>query len=40
MVLEHLLEVNNLSVSFKVEEGEVQAVRNVSFNLKKVRHWL
>lgn len=35
MVLEHLLEVNNLSVSFKVEEGEVQAVRNVSFNLKK-----
>jgi len=29
------LEVNNLSVSFKVEEGEVQAVRNVSFNLKK-----
>jgi len=33
--LEHLLEVNNLSVSFKVEEGEVQAVRNVSFNLKK-----
>lgn len=35
MILEHLLEVNNLSVSFKVEEGEVQAVRNVSFNLKK-----
>ncbi|MCC0628194.1 ABC transporter ATP-binding protein [Clostridioides sp. ES-S-0108-01] len=33
--MEHLLEVNNLSVSFKVEEGEVQAVRNVSFNLKK-----
>lgn len=29
------MEVNNLSVSFKVEEGEVQAVRNVSFNLKK-----
>ncbi|UUV14253.1 ABC transporter ATP-binding protein [Clostridioides difficile] len=33
--MEHLLEVNNLSVNFKVEEGEVQAVRNVSFNLKK-----
>ncbi|HGS9316785.1 TPA: ABC transporter ATP-binding protein [Clostridioides difficile] len=33
--MEHLLEVNNLSVSFKIEEGEVQAVRNVSFNLKK-----
>ncbi|HFL2426647.1 TPA: ABC transporter ATP-binding protein [Clostridioides difficile] len=33
--MEHLLEVNNLSVSFKVEEGEVQAVRDVSFNLKK-----
>ncbi|CCL28869.1 TPA: ABC transporter ATP-binding protein [Clostridioides difficile] len=33
--MEHLLEVNNLSVSFKVEEGEVQAVRNLSFNLKK-----
>ena len=29
------MEVNNLSVSFKVEEGEVQGVRNVSFNLKK-----
>ena len=29
------MEVNNLSVSFKVEEGEVQAVRNLSFNLKK-----
>lgn len=29
------MEVNNLSVSFKVEEGEVQAVRDVSFNLKK-----
>ena len=29
------MEVNNLSVSFKVGEGEVQAVRNVSFNLKK-----
>lgn len=29
------MEVNNLYVSFKVEEGEVQAVRNVSFNLKK-----
>lgn len=29
------MEVNNLSVSFKIEEGEVQAVRNVSFNLKK-----
>ncbi len=29
------MEVNNLSVSFKVDEGEVQAVRNVSFNLKK-----
>lgn len=29
------MEVKNLSVSFKVEEGEVQAVRNVSFSLKK-----
>ncbi|MDW0099343.1 ABC transporter ATP-binding protein [Clostridioides difficile] len=35
MIFGTLLEVNNLSVSFKVEEGEVQAVRNVSFNLKK-----
>ncbi|MGX9755149.1 ABC transporter ATP-binding protein [Clostridioides difficile] len=33
--MEHLLEVNNLSVSFKIEEGEVQAVRDVSFTLNK-----
>ncbi|MCC0704111.1 ABC transporter ATP-binding protein [Clostridioides sp. ES-S-0049-02] len=33
--MEHLLEVNNLSVSFKIEEGEVQAVRDVSFTLKR-----
>lgn len=29
------MEVNNLSVSFKIEEGEVQAVRDVSFTLKR-----
>ena len=32
--MSQLLEVNNLSVSFFTPEGEVQAVRNVSFSLK------
>ncbi len=32
--MRELLEVNNLSVSFKTKEGEVQAVRNVSFTLR------
>ena len=31
----NLLELNNLCVSFKTEEGEVQAVRGVSFKLNK-----
>lgn len=33
--MDNLLEVNNLVVSFDTEEGEVQAVRDVSFQLKK-----
>lgn len=31
----HILEVNNLSVSFFTENGEVEAVRDVSFSLEK-----
>ena len=33
--MEHLLEVKNLSVSIDGPAGEVQAVREVSFSLKK-----
>ena len=33
--MEHLLEVKNLSVSIEGSLGEVQAVRDVSFSLKK-----
>ena len=33
--MEHLLEVKNLSVSIDGPAGEVQAVRDVSFSLKK-----
>ena len=33
--MENLLEVKNLSVSFDSPAGEVQAVRDVSFSLKK-----
>jgi len=33
--MDNLLEVNNLFVSFTTEEGEVKAVRDVSFTLKK-----
>ena len=33
--MSNLLEVNNLSVSFKTKAGEVQAVRDVSFTLKE-----
>ncbi len=33
--MSNLLEVNHLAVSFSTEEGEVQAVRDVSFSLKK-----
>lgn len=33
--MEHLLEIKNLSVSFDSAAGEVQAVRDVSFSLKK-----
>ncbi|MFP7170894.1 ABC transporter ATP-binding protein [Terribacillus sp. 7520-G] len=33
--MEHLLEVNNLEVSFKTYGGEVQAVRDVSFHVDK-----
>lgn len=33
--MSNLLEVNNLSVSFSTQDGEVQAVRDVSFNLKE-----
>ena len=32
---EYLLEVKNLSVSFDTLKGEVQAVRDVSFSLKR-----
>lgn len=35
--MEHLLEVKNLSVSINGPAGEVQAVRDVSFSLKKGR---
>ena len=31
----NVLEVKNLSISFHSTAGEVQAVRNVSFSLKK-----
>ncbi|MFD2672330.1 ABC transporter ATP-binding protein [Marinicrinis sediminis] len=33
--MERLLEVNDLQVSFQVRDGEVQAVRDVSFHVKK-----
>jgi len=33
--MEHLLEVSNLEVNFKTYGGEVQAVRDVSFHVKK-----
>ena len=33
--MEKILEVKNLSVSFDSPKGEVQAVRDVSFSLKK-----
>ena len=33
--MDNILEVKNLSVSFESEEGEVEAVRDVSFALKK-----
>jgi len=33
--MSNILEVNNLVVKFKTDDGEVEAVRNVSFNLKK-----
>lgn len=33
--MENLLEIKNLSVSFQSDQGEVQAVRDVSFELKK-----
>ena len=33
--MENILEVQNLSVSFESPKGEVQAVRDVSFSLKK-----
>ena len=32
---EHLLEVKNLKVSFHTYEGEVQAVRGVSFKVNQ-----
>ena len=35
LAMENLLEVKNLSVSFESPAGEVQAVRDVSFSLKK-----
>ncbi len=35
--MEKILEVKNLSVSFDSPKGEVQAVRDVSFSLKKRR---
>ena len=35
--MEDLLQVKNLSVSFDSAAGEVQAVRDVSFSLKKDR---
>ncbi len=34
-----LLEVKNLSVSFETDQGEVQAVRDVSFTLRPGRRW-
>ena len=33
--METLLEVKNLSVTFRTLRGEVQAVRDVSFDIKK-----
>lgn len=35
--MEDLLKVNNLSVSYHTRNGEVEAVRNISFNVKKGR---
>lgn len=35
ITMENLLEVRNLSVSFQTDAGEVKAVRDVSFSLKK-----
>ena len=34
-----LLEVKDLQVSFDTHAGEVQAVRGVTFDLKKEKHW-
>ncbi|MDK2564871.1 ABC transporter ATP-binding protein [Romboutsia sedimentorum] len=33
--MSNILEINNLVVKFKTDDGEVEAVRNVSLNLKK-----
>ncbi len=33
--MEHLLDVKNLSVSFRTYIGKIQAVRNISFSIKK-----
>lgn len=35
MKMEHLLEVKDLAISFKTREGEVQAIRGVSFHVNK-----
>lgn len=39
MEKQNLLEVRDLHVSFKTYNGEVQAVRGVSFDVKKGRPW-
>ena len=33
--MKHLLEIENLSVSFDTSQGKLQAVRNVSFTLEE-----
>lgn len=33
--MEHLLEVKDLAISFQTREGEVQAIRGVSFHVDK-----
>ncbi len=33
--MSNILEINNLAVKFKTDDGEVEAVRNVSLNLKR-----
>ena len=36
---ETILSVKNLHVNFHTYAGDIKAIRDVNFDLKKVRHW-